>query len=252
MKTALFAITIAAWLSPASAQSVHPAVPSTNTGEVTVTLHGMEPDTLIPISTGFAGNSTSDSDDEYATIVEKTMPEAFAPSVLVREVVLAPFSGEEYVLALRPLGDGWRLFSIRSTRWLWQYTSSGIAQEWELHHKRLPADGYRRIKMERCSVQLDGALGSRIVALWQDMLRGAVPHPFKALPPTDAPEILLIAKVDGKTLAATPSAQPRDHVLALLGLVGAMEEACAKPGERTHSALVAQVDRFANAPSIEH
>jgi hypothetical protein len=243
-------------LSPsgALAQSAVRAVtvPSTRAGEVTVTLHGTEPDSLIPIGTAFTGNASTDRNDEYASIVAKAMPEAFDPSVLVRELVLAPFSGEEYSLALRPMGDGWRLFALRSTSWLWEYTSIGIAQEWELHHKRLPADGYRRIKMERCSVRLDRALGSRIVVLWQEMLRGATPHPFKEPSPADSSEILLFAKVDGKTLAATPAARPREHVLAFLDLVEAMEEACAKPGGPTHSALAAEIDRFANAPSIEH
>jgi hypothetical protein len=181
-------------------------------------------DALIPDTTGFAGISPSAPDDDYARIVLSAFADAYSPKVQARILVLNAFMGYESATGIVKDGDTYRIFSMQSTDWLWQYTAVGVQQAIDLQHP-LKSTDYRTVKIKRCSHPIDRDLAERIVGIWQLMLAQAHEQQADGNVSYDEADVHFAALKDGKVVAGTEYREG-PKIRELDGIASQMEELC--------------------------
>jgi hypothetical protein len=215
MKTLALILAAALWATPALA----------GTQGGWLGLSAQSPDALLPDSSGFSGDLSRASERDYAAIVKSAFYDAFAPDVRARVIIVAPFDGAEYSIAIKERAGRYRVTAAHSTKFLWRYTSSGKAQAAQLRKLLIPAD-YHEVKVERCSAPIDAKLGGDLVSVWQAMLVRVGNHDW-VNPPADDAQLYFSASADDRILAGqTWATAEGGKVASLVRIADALNQYC--------------------------
>jgi hypothetical protein len=199
-----------------------------------------QPDALLPDRGAFSGGA---SDTDYGSIVMSAFRDAFARDVRARVIIVAPFNGEEYSIAIKQRAGRYRITADHSTKWLWRYTASGKAQAAELKLKLDPAD-YREVRIERCSAPIDAKLGSDLVTVWQTMLARVASHDW-VTPPADDAQLYFSTVADNKTLSGqTWATAGGDRVGTLVRIADSLNQYCLHKKKEFTTEARADVDHL--------
>jgi hypothetical protein len=190
MKKLALILAVALWAMPALA--------GTPDGWLRLRL-AQPPDELLPDRSGFSGDLSDANELDYAAIVKSVFRDAFARDVRARVIIIAPFAGGEYSIAIKERAGRFRVTAAHSTKWLWRYTPSGKAQAAQLRKLVIPAD-YHEVTVERCSAPIDSKLGKDLVTVWRTMLAGAAHHDWYS-PPGSVARLHFSSSADKQILA---------------------------------------------------
>ncbi len=217
MKKLALVLAAALWATPALA-----GAPG---DEAWLGLSAQSPDALQPDRSGFSGDLSGASERDYAAIVKSAFRDAFAPDVRARVIIVSPFDGAEYSIALKERAGRYRVTAAHSTKFLWHYTNSGKAQAAQLRKLLIPAN-FHEVRVERCSAPLDAKLGNNLVAVWQAMLVRVEDHGWSNPPPDDA-QLYFSANADERLLAGqTWASFEGDKVGSLIRIADALNQYC--------------------------
>ena len=182
-------------------------------------------DALLPDSSGFSGNLSGASERDYAAIVMSVFRDAFARDVRARVIIVAPFNGGEYSIAIKERAGRFRVTAAHSTKWLWRYTATGRAQAAQFKDRLVPAN-YRQVRVERCSAPIDSKLGRDLVTVWRAMLTGAERHDWYSPPTADA-RLYFSTSADKQILAGqTWATFGGERVGSLIRIADALNQYC--------------------------
>lgn len=112
--------------------------------------------------------------DDYARILRTAFAEAFPDQVRAREIWEAPMPGQEGAIWIGAYGSHFEIRSLKSTRWLWNYSADGLEQARQHREILRPAD-FRKVTLKKCQVRLDLGLALQVISAWKQMLM-AVQH----------------------------------------------------------------------------
>ena len=221
-----------------------PALAGTPGGEAWLGLRSAQsPDALLPDRSGFSGDLSGASEREYAAIVKSVFRDAFARDVRARVIIVAPFSGGEYSIAIKERAGRFRVTAAHSTKWLWRYTASGRAQAAQLRKLLIPAD-YHQVRVERCSAPIDSKLGKDLVTVWQAMLTGAERHDWYSPPRSDA-RLYFSTSADKQILAGqTWATFGGERVGSLILIADTLNQYCLHKKRRLVTEVRTEVDRL--------
>ena len=201
------------------------------------------PDALLPDRSGFSGDLSGASERDYAAIVMSVFRDAFARDVRARVIIVAPFSGGEYAIAIKQRAGGFRVAAAHSAKRLWRYTASGKAQAAQFKDRLVPAD-YRQVTVERCSAPIDAKLGKDLVTVWQKML-AQVNNQTWYDPPADDAQLHFSTSADEQILAGqTWATAMGDKVGSLIRIADTLNQYCLHKKKGLVAEVRTQVDRL--------
>ena len=201
------------------------------------------PDALLPDRSGFSGDLSGASEREYAAIMMSVFRDAFAPNVRARVIIVAPFSGGEYAIAIKESAGRFRVTAAHSTKRLWRYTASGKAQAAQLRKLLVPSD-YHQVRVERCSAPIDSKLGKDLVTVWQAMLAGVERHDWYN-PPTDDARLYFSASANNQILAGqTWATSQGERVGSLIRIADTLNQYCLHKKRELVIEVRTKVDRL--------
>jgi hypothetical protein len=201
------------------------------------------PDALLPDRSGFSGDLSAANEREYAAIVMSVFRHAFARDVRARVIIVAPFSGGEYSIAIKERAGRFRVAAAHSTKRLWRYTASGRAQAVRFKDRLVPAD-YRQVMVERCSAPIGPKLGKDLVTVWQTMLTGAERHDWYN-PPTGDARLYFSTSADKQILAGqTWASSSGDKVGSLIRIADTLNQYCLHKKRRLVTEVRTEVDHL--------
>ncbi len=225
----------AAWGTPLSAS-----------GEVFVRLvPTRSDDALLPDQSAFSGNLSLDPKDDYAPIIKAVFSEGYATNVELRMLLLDPFGGSETMTGIARDRDGFSVFSMMSTHWLWQYTPFGRDQEMELNHAKLSPLDYHDVPINRRHCPMEAALVIKIKTVWRIMLTQAHPQQSDGAVEPDAADVHFAMNDNGRLLAGVVYRNHRVKVSALESIGIGLNAWCRTgPRSAAHRELGHAVDSF--------
>ena len=234
MKKLALILAVALWATPALA----------GTSDGWLGLRSAQPpDALLPDHSGFSGDLSGASEREYAAIVMSVFRHAFTRDVRARVIIVAPFSGGEYSIAIKQRAGRFRVTAAHSTERLWRYTASGKAQDAQLRKLLIPSD-YRQVRVERCSAPIDSKLGKDLVTVWQAMLSRVERQDWYS-PPMDEARLYFSASVNKQSLAGqTWATSGGQRVGSLILIADTLNEYCLHKRRRLVTEIRTEVDRL--------
>ena len=184
-----------------------------------------QPDALLQDRSGFSGDLSGANERDYASIVKSAFRDAFARDVRARVIIVAPFSGQEYSIAIKRRAGRFRIAAAQSTKWLWRYTASGKAQAAQFKDRLVPAD-YHQVRIERCSVPIDSKLGNDLVTVWQKMLTRMNNQAWYD-PPADDAQLHFSTSINSQILAGqTWATATGDKIGSLIRIADSLNQYC--------------------------
>jgi hypothetical protein len=103
-------------------------------------------------------------DSDYDTLRLSVFKEAFDRNVRARVIVDEAMTGYGLAMGVKEDAGSFKIFALHPEMWLWLHTETGKAQAQQYHIVVPP------IKIDRCEVVIDAALGNRLIEVWKQML----------------------------------------------------------------------------------